>query len=147
MSEFIRELKPNQVFVFGSNTQGRHGAGAAKQAMKFGAVYGQPSGLQGQTYAIITKDLTSNKRYPLEKIQIGLVEFVKFAIANPQLEFLVTELGCGLAGYSIEIIGLLFPPVPDNVKLPTSFGKINYHIVQETLNVRNQQKSIHSARY
>lgn len=123
MSEFIQKLKPNQIFVFGSNTQGRHGAGAAKQAMKFGAIYGQPSGLQGQTYAIVTKDLTSRARYPIEKIRTSILEFVEFAIANPQLEFLVTEIGCGLAGYNPKMIGYLFAflSVPDNVKLPDSF--------------------------
>ena len=59
----IRSLQPNQIFVFGSNTQGRHGLGAAKIALqKFGAKYGQAEGIQGQSYAIITKDLTKDDK-------------------------------------------------------------------------------------
>ena len=55
--KIIEALKDNQVFVFGSNPEGRHGMGAAKAAMKFGAKYGKGRGLSGQTYALVTKNL------------------------------------------------------------------------------------------
>jgi hypothetical protein len=72
--ENIQSLKSNEIFVFGSNTLGRHGAGAAKQAMKFGAKYGQARGLQGQTYAIVTKDLAK---------AAGVLRLKRFASRSP----------------------------------------------------------------
>jgi hypothetical protein len=121
----ITSLEPNQIFVFGSNLAGRHGKGAAKIALqRFNASYGQPEGLQGQSYAIPTKDkrLTT---LPLEKISSHVQTFLSFAASHPHLEFLVTPIGCGLAGYQEQDIAPLFFPgglVPTlNVILPASF--------------------------
>lgn len=132
----IDELKDNEIFVFGSNTEGRHGAGAAKYAVdKFGAIYNQSEGLQGQSYAIITTDL--NKQYR-PSVSIKLIEdqinkFINFAIDNPNMTFLVTEIGCGLAGFTVEQIAPIFKNALllnniNNIRLPKSF--VRYIIVQ-----------------
>lgn len=106
------------VFVFGSNLAGRHGAGAAKFArLHRGAIYGQGVGLQGNSYAIPTKG-----RYfeilPLWRIEYYVFEFIEFADFCPQLEFEITRLGCGLAGYEDRQIAPMFERAPDNCYLP-----------------------------
>ena len=112
------------IFVFGSNLAGRHGKGAALYAKQHkGARYGQGVGLQGNSYAIPTKD-QNIKTLPLETIKIYIDEFIKFAINNPDLTFEVTKIGCGLAGYMPKDIAPMFKGVPGNVLLPQEF----YHI-------------------
>jgi hypothetical protein len=124
----VTKLEKNQIFVFGSNRQSKHGKGAALIAFKkFGAIYGQPEGLQGQSYAIITKELRSN--YPpvtLDDVERGVIRFLKFAEDNPDLEFLVVKIGCSLAGFKIEDIAAIFQRNMDlnvhkNVILPKDF--------------------------
>lgn len=114
------------IFVFGSNWEGRHGKGAALEAMqKHGAIYGQAEGLQGNSYAIVTKELRPD--YPkvsLRKIEEGVARFVRFASLNPRLTFNVTRIGCGLAGFSPEQIAPLFRNSPSNVNLPDEFLEI-----------------------
>jgi len=125
----ITSLKPNEVFVFGSNTEGRHGKGAALIAkQKFGAIYGQAEGLQGQSYGIITKDLSKGeKSISLDEIHDHIFEFVEFAKENPKLKFYVTKLGSSLAGYTIkeikeEILSVnKIEGIPDNVILPKEY--------------------------
>lgn len=108
----------NRIFVFGSNLAGRHGKGAALFARQNrGAIYGQGKGLQGQSYAIPTKDKNIST-LPLTEISIYVSEFVIFAQSRPDLEFEVTKIGCGLAGYSEAQIAPLFINVPKNVFLP-----------------------------
>lgn len=106
------------IFVFGSNTQGRHGAGAALFALQhYGAKYGQARGLQGESYAIVTKELRPN--YPpitLESIGKEIAIFKQFASSHPTWIFKVTRIGSGLAGFQWEDILSLFGTVPDNVK-------------------------------
>jgi hypothetical protein len=125
--EEITELGPDEIFVFGSNTEGRHGAGAAKTArMLFGAKYGQAEGLQGRSYAIITKDLSLGmKSIPLTDIYSSVRKFMHFALDTPQKTFVVVKLGCSLAGYSIKQIGDIFRKfsVPNNVVLPIEFTR------------------------
>lgn len=121
----ITSLKENEIFVFGSNLSGRHGCGAALTALrKFGAKYGQGEGLQGRSYGIPTKD-RKLKVLSLSQIESKIKRFLKFAKENPELTFLVTEIGCGLAGYKPKQIGPLFSnyEIPKNVKLPESFLK------------------------
>lgn len=121
--ERITKLKPNEIFVFGSNLAGRHGAGAALLAKeRFGAVNGRPGGLQGQSYAIPTKD-KQMATLPLEEIKWGIIDLLTFASWHPELVFLVTEIGCGLAGYKPKDIAPLFFQcyVPENVLLPRRF--------------------------
>lgn len=115
----ITKLKPNQIFVFGSNLAGRHGAGAAFQAVRdFGAIYGQGVGLQGQSYAIPSKD-TRIQVMPVEMIKPYVDEFIEFAKSHPELEFLVTPIGTGLAGLSPYEMYPLFEEASDlsNVRL------------------------------
>jgi hypothetical protein len=123
--ENIVSLKENEIFVFGSNSLGRHGKGAAKQAIMFGAEYGNGYGLQGQTYAIPTKNRIM-KAYPLEDIAVFVDEFIKLATSKPELIFLVTPIGCGLAGYSYEDIAPMFEKVieVENIHLPITFWEI-----------------------
>ncbi len=126
----ITTLEPNQIFVFGSNTEGIHGAGAAKQALKFGAVMGNPSGLQGKTYAIITKDLSKGERgLSLEFVHYQIFKFIEFARKHPEYEFLVTPIGCGLAGFEPhemlapfqDEFGDFLTALPKHIILPKCF--------------------------
>lgn len=110
----ITSLKSNQIFVFGSNLAGRHGKGAAKQAMQFGAIYGQPIGRQGKTYAIPTKDKFI-RTLPLSIIKTYIEQFAEYAKQHPELEFLLTPVGTGLAGYTIRDLESILPELPDNV--------------------------------
>jgi hypothetical protein len=123
--EEITELAENEIFVFGSNLSGRHGKGAAKTAMGWGAIYGQGVGLQGRTYGIPTKNASITQTLPLTKIQLYIAEFLNFAETRPDLTFLVTKLGCGLAGLTTKQIGNLFSlyEIPGNVVLPREFGR------------------------
>ena len=106
------------VFVFGSNLAGRHGKGAAKDAMQqYGAVYGQGVGRQGNSYAIPTKDAYLNP-LPLEKIERYVEEFLVYAENHRDEEFHVTRIGCGLAGYTDDDIAPMFDAAPPNCHLP-----------------------------
>lgn len=119
---WITRLKDNEVFVFGSNYAGRHGKGAAKQALSFGARYGVGEGLKGRTYGIPTKD-NSLRVLPLDRIKKHVDKFIEFAISRPDLIFLVTEIGTGLAGYKIKQIAPLFKGIPSNVKCSERFKR------------------------
>ena len=119
--ERIDSLEPNEVFVFGSNLEGIHGGGAALTAwLKFGAIWGQGAGLQGQSYGIPTM------HGGVDAIKPYVDEFVDFAKAHPELTFLVTKIGCGIAGFSFEEMAPLFAGVVDqpNVILPKEFFDI-----------------------
>lgn len=116
--EFITELQPNEIFVFGSNLKGLHGGGAAYTAYrKFGAIMGQGVGLQGQSYAIPT--MQGN----VETIRPYVDEFIEFAKQHPELTFLVTRIGCGIAGFSDHEISPLFAKAHDmeNIVLPENW--------------------------
>ena len=116
--DFITELKENEIFVFGSNLQGMHGGGAARLAYeKFGAIWGQGVGLQGQSYGIPTM------HGGVDAIKPYVDEFIEFAKSHPELTFLVTRIGCGIAGFRDEEIAPLFKECKDleNVLLPRSF--------------------------
>jgi hypothetical protein len=121
----IKRLEENQVFVFGSNRQGRHSLGAALVARnKFGAIYGQSKGLQGQSYAIVTKELRSNyDPVTLDEVKQGIDNFIIFTKENTHLTFYVVELGCNLAYFTVEEIAPLFKPAIrlKNVYLPQRF--------------------------
>ena len=130
-SGMIQNLAPNQVFVFGSNTQGRHGKGAALTAKnKFGAIYGQAEGPQGQSYAIITKDLTKNthpSRTP-EQIKEQIHNLYEYARENPDKEFLVAYSGKGtnLNAYSNQEMADMFSsePIPNNIVFEQKFNEL-----------------------
>lgn len=110
-----------EIFVFGSNLAGRHGKGAALYARKHhGAIYGQGAGLQGESYAIPTKD-AQLQVLPLAHIRHYVLHFLKFAEDNSELRFNVTPIGCGLAGYLAADIAPLFADCAPNVILPLEF--------------------------
>lgn len=111
------------IFVFGSNLAGIHGKGAARFAyLNHGAIYGQGVGLQGYSYAIPTKD-KSLKQLPLDLIEVYIADLIKDAKIYPVFTFNVTEIGCGLAGYTPDEIAPLFKEAMDspNIKLPARF--------------------------
>jgi len=125
---FIHTLAPNEVFVFGSNLQGIHGKGAAKQALKWGAKKFQGIGLAGQTYAIPTRDYHGMSKFttlPIEEIATHVLNFIQFAKANPGKKFMVTPVGTGNAGYSHDQMFPLFKEAVDveNIYLPVDWVK------------------------
>ena len=115
-SNHIERLQPNEIFVFGSNLSGHHGGGAALLAMnKWGAIWGQGIGLQGQTYGIPTM------QGGVETIRPYVDEFIQFANKHPEMTFLVTEIGCGIAGFTPQEIAPLFakiyiPPITTSIE-------------------------------
>ena len=114
----VDRLGPGEIFVFGSNLSGAHGGGAALLAVKkFGAVWGQGVGLQGQSYAIPTMHGGPDAIKPY------VDEFIDFARRHPELTFLVTEIGCGIAGFTPSQIAPLFAGAKDihNIHLPARF--------------------------
>ena len=116
--ERIMELKPNEIFVFGSNLAGSHGGGAAWLAYeRFGAIWGQGVGLQGQSYGIPTM------HGGVDAIKPYVDEFIEFAQPHPEYIFLVTKIGCGIAGFTTEEIAPLFAQAikVGNVILPKEF--------------------------
>lgn len=123
--DWITELKDNEIFVFGSNLSGRHGKGAAKTAIKWGAVWGNPRGLQGKTYGIPTVNASITKKLSLDDIEKEVDLFYNDCIKHRDLKFLVTEVGCGLAGWTVKEIAPLFRIFIDldNVYLPKNFLK------------------------
>lgn len=122
-SENITKLEEGQIFVFGSNTIGKHGKGAAKTALKFGAQYGKGIGLVGKTYGIPTKGSSMKVPLTIPQIKKYVDDFIVFAKANPQLTFLCTEVGCGLSKMKPKEIAPLFSDAIniDNIHLPARF--------------------------
>ena len=117
----VHQLELHEVFVFGSNEAGIHGAGAARQAHNhFGAKAGQGFGKAGRTFAIPTKDWQI-ETLPLPAIGFYVSRFLEFARHNKPLTFLVTPIGCGLAGYKPHQIAPMFRDAPMNVALPNEF--------------------------
>ena len=109
------------IFVFGSNLAGIHGAGAALYARKHhGAIYGQGIGLQGQSYAIPTKDARIIT-LPIREITKYVNQFIDFAGRSPSMAFMVTRIGCGLAGYTDIQIAPLFKDATENCVLPNEW--------------------------
>lgn len=138
-TDLIEKLEPNQIFVFGSNTQGRHSAGAAKFALnKCGAIYGQAIGLQGQSYAIITKDLTKkvHPSIPESFIILQIKELYKYANNHPELEFLIAYSGTrtNLNGYSpTEMAKMFFSEnIPNNIVFEENFYKLISELKNKT---------------
>jgi hypothetical protein len=124
--ENITKLPENHIFVFGSNLSGRHGKGAAKTALTWGAKWGQASGLQGRTWGIPTKDQTIRRTLSISEIKPFVDQFINEAKLKPELIFLVTEIGCGLAGLKPKDIAPLFQMAKDieNIYLPERFWRL-----------------------
>lgn len=116
--EYIKELNENEIFVFGSNLDGLHGGGAARIAYdKFGAIWGQGVGLQGHSYGIPTM------HGGVDVIKPYVDEFINFAKSHAEFKFLVTRIGCGIAGFNDKEIAPLFKDAIEieNIYLPESF--------------------------
>lgn len=120
----ITKLEPNEIFVFGSNTGGRHGAGAARTALdKFGAIYGQGEGLQGQSYGLPT---VHDRTYYLDTMSIldikkYVYNFLETTRNHKDLTFLVTQVGCGLGGWTVDDIAPIFSSV---IEFPEKYGNV-----------------------
>ncbi len=141
----INKLNTNQVFVFGSNTEGRHGRGTAKIALnKYGAKYGQGHGLQGMSYGLVTKNLTNgyydrsneiiyNKSGPrsisIDQLIKNIMKLYEFANSMNNKEFLVafTANGTNLNGYSNTEMAKMFydaGTIPSNVVFEDKFFEL-----------------------
>lgn len=109
-------MEPVSIFVFESNLAGRHGKGAALFAREnHGAIYGRGEGIQGRSYGIPTKD-EKLRTLDLVRIAEGIERFISFARNHPELQFEVTSIGCGLAGYNREQIRPLLLNMPKNCR-------------------------------
>jgi len=140
--ENIVQLGADEVFVFGSNPEGRHNSGAAKTAKdKFGAIYGCGIGMQGRSYAIPTKDMQKFAPLPLDEIEDYVDEFLYFALHNKHICFLVTKIGCGLAGLEVKDIATMFIGFSENVTLPKEFVMELNRLWNESDEVMNNQYS------
>lgn len=118
-----------EIFVFGSNESGVHGAGAALTAhIHYGAIFGAGNGIQGQSYAIPTKDFNI-MTLPIESIKKYVDEFIEYAKSHGNLKFFVTAIGTGLAGYAHSDIAPLFVDAPDNCRLPPEWIRFNNSFV------------------
>lgn len=116
--QWITTLADDEVFVFGSNLEGLHGGGAALLAYeRFGAIWGQGTGLQGKSYGIPTM------HGGVDVIAPYVDDFIAFAREHRELKFLVTEIGCGIAGFTVEEMAPLFKDAMDeeNIYLPQRF--------------------------
>lgn len=122
--EEVYDSDPSKIFVFGSNLVGRHGKGSALWAVKNrGAKYGQGFGEQGNSYALPTKDANLNV-LTLDIITNYVKLFLEEAKENPEKQYELTPIGCGLAGYKYEQIAPLFKDASSNVELPQEFTEI-----------------------
>lgn len=123
-------IKRREIFVFGSNTQGRHGKGAALTAkQKWGAIQGEAVGLQGNAYAIVTKDISKPKNLQHRSISLEIIakqvrDLIIFANENFSWKFIVSAIGCGLAGFKPEEIAPMFEGCPKNMELPDEFIEV-----------------------
>ena len=116
--QWITTLAEDEIFVFGSNLEGLHGGGAALLAYeRFGAIWGQGTGLQGKSYGIPTM------HGGVDVIAPYVDDFIAFAREHRELKFLVTEIGCGIAGFTVEEMAPLFKDAIDeeNISLPQRF--------------------------
>jgi len=113
-----------EVWVFGSNLAGIHGAGAAKVALdRCGAVFGIGAGPSGMSYAIPTKDQTVQRSLPLETVELYIYQFIEYASFACYVDFFVTRIGCGFAGFHDDQIAPLFKETPLNCSFAEDWKK------------------------
>lgn len=117
--------EPGEIFVFGSNRAGRHGAGAALHAFRhFGAIYGRGEGRMGDSYALPTLDGGLGQLTLKQIREESVARFLAYAEAHPELKFFVTPIGCGLAGFRVDEIAPMFKDAPKNCRLPPEFKAV-----------------------
>ena len=152
-SGFVTKLEDNQVFVFGSNPEGKHGKGAAKAAMNFGAIYGQGEGMQGQSYALPTKDLrvTENKgmrSISEDDIADSIEQLYNVARENPEKEYLVNDYsGTNLNGYTGEEMAEMFTvyqgnEIPSNIVFSEEFEKQVAEVLEINESLKTQTEEV-----
>lgn len=126
VTHFVKELKPNEIFIFGANEAGEHLGGAAKTALQWGAEWGVGEGLAGQTYALPTVNATVSHALSLKEIQKYVDNLYICIKDHPELFFILTEVGCNIAGFVPEQIAPLFRNFMNftNMSMPPSFIKI-----------------------
>jgi hypothetical protein len=132
----ITALNENEIFVFGSNIQGNHIGGAAKIALEnFGAIQTVNFGLMNRCFAIPTIDLSDKNKASLKDIEVFVEKFIEFSKQTTGLDYLVTEIGCGIAGFTPEQIAPLFKDCifQSNIYLPKSFNMIIHNIFRNEL--------------
>jgi hypothetical protein len=114
-NNFVENLDDNEIFVFASNMNGFHGGGSALQALvEFGALYGNPIGIQGQSYAIPTLDENLCK-LPLKEIKKHINDLIDYAKQNTDKTFLLTPIGTGIAGFTFKEINSIIDILPKNI--------------------------------
>lgn len=114
----IQSLEPHQIFVFGSNTRGGHAGGAAQLAWeKFGAEWGVGEGLTGQCYAFPTLNGEMNQCCE-EDLVASRDRFFEITKSHSEKEFLLTQIGCGIAGFDPSYMVSLFKNLPENITWP-----------------------------
>lgn len=125
------DIPENGIYVFGSNTEGRHGKGSAQVArIYFGAIKGVAEGPQGRSYAIITKNLRANNHPSVSRNRIGysILSLYKYALQHPNNDFYVayTAMGTNLNGYSPKDMAEMFSshPIPENMVFEEEFAKL-----------------------
>lgn len=119
----VDDKPKRQIFVFGSNLAGRHGAGSALEAVyNHGAIHGKGSGIQGNSYAIPTKD-HALRVMSLDEIERYVQGFITYAAIYDDCVFNVVKIGCGLAGYREDQIAPMFKFATKNVNLPKGWRK------------------------
>lgn len=142
--EIITKLEPNEIFVFGSNLAGQHLGGAARVAKEsFGAIDGQPFGLQGQSFAIPTLG-AKLEQLPEEVLYSNICMFLDFVLNNQDKTFYLTKIGLGIAGYDIEFIKGLFWAAIRSFAIEPSWQVIpsNLVIPEDFLEVKNSPNRI-----
>jgi hypothetical protein len=122
--------QPEEIFVFGSNLAGIHGAGAALHARRYyGARLGAGVGRTGNAYGIPTKDHDVQTSLSLTTVKAHVDDFLRYAQSHPELRFRLTAIGCGLAGFTVEQIAPLMCNAPNNVRFPPEFRAVLEHKV------------------
>lgn len=121
LNQMINKLENNEIFVFGSNLAGKHLGGAAKQAKEmFGASDGVGEGLTGKCYAFPTLD-SRFKKVTKRKLMISIFKLYICCLEFPKRKFLLTKVGCGIAGFKEDKIKSIFKNYPENLILPSDW--------------------------
>lgn len=137
-----KEIAKNDILVFGSNTEGKHGKGTAKLAiLYFGAIYGQAKGLQGHSYAIVTKNLTKSKHPSVDRNYIieQIDNLYMFAVERPEWKFYIpynttaTNLNAYTPNQMAEMFAGTHNSIPDNVIFEETFGQLVQQIKTNTI--------------
>lgn len=146
MSTHIHTPEDPRVFVFGSNLLGIHGAGAARYARKLGAELGVGEGLTGRAYALPTC-YRPGEPVTYAELMVYVENFLDFARKNPQIEFFVSAVGCGIAGFDESEVAPLFMNAPENCSLPPNWKFACQRMVPGNIDGKCGKPPTHIYRY